>query len=342
MKRLGYGQLYCYETRKRLIRENQQKMFQYQQALQTYNNKLTEAFEPGQDQVKPPYPPSIYDISQESMMFSMKRFFQTKHIRYVFEKFIPRLIHHNDGVIFTANSPPYVPGTCQTMMKWKPLDLATVDFECRVDSLSIESDTERSVPLFKLYVHEKSQPKEFGHLGFSDIHSYTEFCSRIDQVNYVIMECALAASDSQMHVAFDPISKEPINIHSTLWQFHKIRPDKPNPNALWVAQGVLDSIQFAVSKHDLIKALETGEIPQSAQISTDQEVSPNQSNSGSTQPNRNLGQSNSRINSDYDPLYFVNIDPLPDAFEISQHVPADSEIVSYFSVTSSRRKRNRI
>ena len=38
------------------------------------------------------------------------------------------LVHENDGMIFTVNRCPYYPGTCEEIVKWKPLHMNTIDF----------------------------------------------------------------------------------------------------------------------------------------------------------------------------------------------------------------------
>src|SRR6185437_892359 len=39
---------------------------------------------------------------------------------------IPHLKHGNDGLIFTPVKPPYVCGTCENILKWKPSNKNTV------------------------------------------------------------------------------------------------------------------------------------------------------------------------------------------------------------------------
>ena len=38
------------------------------------------------------------------------------------------LVHENDGLIFTVNQCPYYPGTCEEIVKWKPLHMNSIDF----------------------------------------------------------------------------------------------------------------------------------------------------------------------------------------------------------------------
>jgi mRNA guanylyltransferase len=52
-------------------------------------------------------------------------------VQAVFDHIIPKLMHGNDGLIFTMNACPYYPGTCQEILKWKPKSLNTIDFDVR-------------------------------------------------------------------------------------------------------------------------------------------------------------------------------------------------------------------
>jgi len=49
---------------------------------------------------------------------------------------IPRLKHKNDGLIFTSINSPYIPGTCQKMLKWKPPHENTIDFKLTLEKES--------------------------------------------------------------------------------------------------------------------------------------------------------------------------------------------------------------
>jgi mRNA capping enzyme, catalytic domain len=42
------------------------------------------------------------------------------------------LLHENDGLIFTVDQCPYYPGTCDDIIKWKPLHMNTVDFQFKL------------------------------------------------------------------------------------------------------------------------------------------------------------------------------------------------------------------
>ena len=42
-----------------------------------------------------------------------------------------KLLHENDGLVFTVNDCPYYAGTCQEIVKWKPSHMNTIDFRAK-------------------------------------------------------------------------------------------------------------------------------------------------------------------------------------------------------------------
>lgn len=42
-----------------------------------------------------------------------------------------KLMHENDGLIFTVDECPYYPGTCEQIWKWKPIEQNSIDFVLR-------------------------------------------------------------------------------------------------------------------------------------------------------------------------------------------------------------------
>lgn len=48
------------------------------------------------------------------------------------EKFAKMLSHEPDGLIFQPSKEPYVAGRCDDVLKWKPLDLNSIDFRLRI------------------------------------------------------------------------------------------------------------------------------------------------------------------------------------------------------------------
>lgn len=64
--------------------------------------------------------------------------FDKSNVDYVLDNIIPKLKHENDGLIFTREDKPYINGTCEYIVKWKPRRLNSVDFELVVKWLAVD------------------------------------------------------------------------------------------------------------------------------------------------------------------------------------------------------------
>jgi len=144
------------------------------------------------------------DKSSEPFGIRAKTFWDVADTKMVLEKFIPQLTHENDGLIFSPNADPYLPGQCNELLKWKPADLNTVDFR-----LSITDK------------HGQGQlPEKIGQLF---VGGYKEPFSAIDlkrnkearQHNGRIVECYWDIK--------------------TGWNFLRVREDKSFPNGYTTA-----------------------------------------------------------------------------------------------------------
>jgi hypothetical protein len=62
--------------------------------------------------------------------FYLKDFFHCENIDFLLNGVVDShaLPHENDGLIFTKNNYPYLPGRNRGILKWKPNELNTVDF----------------------------------------------------------------------------------------------------------------------------------------------------------------------------------------------------------------------
>lgn len=61
----------------------------------------------------------------------MKEMFNVWDAVAIFDHILPKLEHENDGLIFTVDAAPYYMGKCPHILKWKPLELNTIDFEAK-------------------------------------------------------------------------------------------------------------------------------------------------------------------------------------------------------------------
>ncbi|KAK9458766.1 mRNA capping enzyme, catalytic domain-containing protein [Lipomyces oligophaga] len=156
---------------------------------------------------------------------------------------IPHLRHGTDGLIFTSRFRPYVFGTDENILKWKPADENSVDFRLSLE-FPLYTDPENSndtypdydsQPDAKLFECVSSSQYEY----FSDLYltpqEWSDLKSLEEPLNGRIVECS-----------FD------INLKK--WRYMRFRDDKPSANHKSVVQKVFESVLDNVTKEDLLKA----------------------------------------------------------------------------------------
>ncbi|VDN15445.1 unnamed protein product [Dibothriocephalus latus] len=74
------------------------------------------------------------DFTTQSFSVRKKPFFRLDHVAELLQSTRQTLMHETDGLIFqpAGNADFYVPGTCPETLKWKPPELNTIDFRCKV------------------------------------------------------------------------------------------------------------------------------------------------------------------------------------------------------------------
>lgn len=176
---------------------------------------------------------------------------------------IPNLKHGNDGLIFTPVSDPYIAGTCESILKWKPSEMNTVDFLLRVNHEAY-IDSER----LELWVGNRDGQSFYAH------HPWDP-----DLVQYdgLVIECRLMLSkesspkrsDNQPNnlsiesspnstiVPIDDVDylKSTGRIGSPSWKFTRVRRDKISGNNVRVVQKIIESISDNVTSEELIAAI---------------------------------------------------------------------------------------
>ncbi|KAH6573304.1 hypothetical protein BASA50_007893 [Batrachochytrium salamandrivorans] len=138
--------------------------------------------------------------------------------------------HKTDGVIFTSSVAPYVAGTCQKMIKWKPSEENTVDFKV----LGMHASS--MYPLFRIGILEnRNQYSDFGIITLSE-ETAIEWTAN-PPIGRII-ECR-----------YDP--NWPLN-----WQFSRFRDDKDSANHISTYNSIMVSINDNVSKEQLVRSAE--------------------------------------------------------------------------------------
>lgn len=119
------------------------------------------------------------------------------------EKFARTLSHEPDGLIFQPSNEPYVAGTCPDVLKWKPLELNSIDFRLKIAKQ--EGQGIISTKVGYLFVGQLDRP--FGCMKWT---------KAIKNLDNKIIECKYENGE---------------------WKFMRERTDKSFPNSYKTAEG---------------------------------------------------------------------------------------------------------
>ena len=74
------------------------------------------------------------DKLKEPFSVRLKEFFSLNKTGTIYKDYIPKLQHDTDGLILSREDEGYTPGRCDTLLKWKPPSLNSIDFRLKIDS----------------------------------------------------------------------------------------------------------------------------------------------------------------------------------------------------------------
>ena len=190
------------------------------------------------------------DVAAQPFQVEMKGMEFPYGMEMMFKDKIPNLPHGNDGLIFTCKGTPYVAGTDQHVLKWKPPQENTIDFRLLLGEFPVVEEGEGEVdwdakPEMELHVNHGSG-REGGYKYFASLSvtdAEWEAMKRLQQqLDGRILECFR-----------DPASKT--------WRpkvekdgSPRFRDDKQDANHISVVESVIESIQDAVTEGDLKRA----------------------------------------------------------------------------------------
>lgn len=170
------------------------------------------------------------DRSKEPFGIRWKPFYEISATNSFFkDSFRSSVGHEMDGLIFQPVNDPYVGGTCDTILKWKPHTLNSIDFKLMV----VKEQNPGMLPetFACLMVIDENRILPFHKIKI------TKSNSDLKEYHNQIVECT-----------WDNSIKN--------WKILRIRTDKPNPNSLRTAQSVWDSIMRPVTKDSLLKYID--------------------------------------------------------------------------------------
>lgn len=174
-----------------------------------------------------------------------KRMEKAYGIEMMFRDILPKLLHANDGLIFTCRSSPYVVGTNKHIIKWKPPSENTIDFRLQLGDFPLLKEDNQE------YLDYDACPTLDLQVFYGN-HSYKHF----DELYLDTSEWESMKSINQM---IDGRILECHKDESGRWRMKReaggsprFRDDKLAANHVKTVESVLESIRDAVSEQDLL------------------------------------------------------------------------------------------
>nr|POF05939.1 mrna-capping enzyme subunit alpha [Quercus suber] len=185
------------------------------------------------------------DIRHFPFELEMKSMERPYAIDLMFNERIPNLPHGNDGLIFTCVNTPYVSGTDQHILKWKPPQENTIDFKLQIGEFPTVEDEDGSypdydaIPDIELLVSHGSKQYEYFAMLHLTAGEWNAMKSMNQMFDHRIIECFRDPETAQWRPKLEDDGTP------------RFRDDKTDGNHISVVQSVLQSIQDAVTEQDL-------------------------------------------------------------------------------------------
>jgi mRNA guanylyltransferase len=187
------------------------------------------------------------DAAAQPFQLQLKKMEVAYASEMMFRQILPKLPHGNDGLIFTCKSTPYVAGTDQHILKWKPPHENTIDFKLQIVSFPMDEDEDGAYedwdakPEIELLVNhgDREGYQRWANLALTD-EEWEAIKGMSEQIDGRIIECFR-----------DPITgswRPKIEKDGT----PRFRDDKKDANHISTVTSVIDSIQDGVTEQDLI------------------------------------------------------------------------------------------
>ncbi|EDO08172.1 mRNA capping enzyme catalytic domain family protein [Babesia bovis T2Bo] len=226
-----------------------------------------------------PYAKSIKSQNAKPpLTIYLKDFFDISHITHI-ENLAQQLPHVSDGLIFTPVRLPYLPGTCNKLLKWKPPHLNTVDFS--VDVLYDEHKTPRLVELFVMLKGTRVFYNEY-LAPYGEVYRHILSMAISNKITQLIVECSWI-TDARIWTFIPKVKPRKDSVINSMndgradydfdngtwvqggWYAERIRDDKKLPNSLHVVDSVKSSIEDDITLQMLVEEFalfhKNGKIP---------------------------------------------------------------------------------
>lgn len=189
------------------------------------------------------------ELELQAFKVEMKQMQFSYAIETMFRDILPNLKHGNDGLVFTCRTTEYKHGTDNHILKWKPVEENTVDFRLHLHFPTVEpNETDIAEGVTKPYVDYDSVPDADLMVFQGNVREPYQFFAKLymTQDEWEALKAAGdPLQDRVVECGIDPEGR---------WRLHRFRDDKSEANYIDVVKNVMESIEQAVSKEELLAA----------------------------------------------------------------------------------------
>ena len=207
------------------------------------------------ERVNAPYQALLKRFPEEVQYMPFLLEFKSFQLGYgaemMFKDVLPKLPHGNDGLIFTCRTTPYHYGTDKHILKWKPSDINTIDFQLNMEFPLMEPDADDiAAGVTEPFTDYDAKP--LFHLSCQGRNNSVEYYAEM----YVSDEEweALKALNEPLEDRIVECASEQTSEGGRRWRYHRFRDDKKGPNYIEVVEKTMESIRDPVDQERLIKA----------------------------------------------------------------------------------------
>lgn len=167
----------------------------------------------------------LLDRSREPFGVRRKEFY---HLSVTEKVIAMKTGHEHDGLIFQPIKEPYKSGTCQSILKWKPPHLNTIDFKLHIRKFEQAGCITETFAF--LFVQGCEQPWARIKINKTNREEMKEYDGKV-------VEC------------------ECLDLRTNSWKIMRIRTDKSHPNHVRVAENISRSISDNLTEKNLLEVI---------------------------------------------------------------------------------------